>query len=145
MRFDFLYNFCLKHFSVLEELSEIWPKMCIGLHVKHSLFLSEFNETWIFSTDLRRIFKCQIFLKIRAVGAESLHAVAPKNRQKLNYWYRYVSVLISSDDRRNQHKTDLNFFKLISHDGSVERIRSFLFVPTSHTAIVATVHPFNLH
>ena len=24
MRFDFLYNFCLKHFSLQEELSEIW-------------------------------------------------------------------------------------------------------------------------
>jgi len=34
--FNFLYSFCLKHFSILEELSEI---MFIGLHVKYPLFL----------------------------------------------------------------------------------------------------------
>ena len=32
MYFDFLYNFCLKHFSVCEELSEILSYMCIGIH-----------------------------------------------------------------------------------------------------------------
>jgi hypothetical protein len=50
MCFDFLYNFCLKHFSFWEELREIWSKMFVGLHVKYPLFLSDFNETWIFST-----------------------------------------------------------------------------------------------
>jgi len=44
MCFDFLYNFCLKHLSFWEELSEIL-KMYIGIHVKY-LFLSAFNETW---------------------------------------------------------------------------------------------------
>jgi len=32
--------------------------MCIGLHVKHPLFLSDFNATWIFSTYFRKIFQC---------------------------------------------------------------------------------------
>jgi len=32
--FDFLYNFCLQHFSVYEEMNEIRLKMYIGLRVK---------------------------------------------------------------------------------------------------------------
>jgi len=34
MCFDFLHNFCLKHFSFQEELSDTRSKICIDLHVK---------------------------------------------------------------------------------------------------------------
>jgi hypothetical protein len=58
--FDLLYNFCLKNFSFLEEMRNIWSKMYIGLHVKYSLFLSDFSEIWIFPTVFRKVLKCQI-------------------------------------------------------------------------------------
>ena len=38
--------------------------MCVDLHVKFSLLLSDFNETWIFSVYFR-----QNFMKIRQVGS----------------------------------------------------------------------------
>jgi hypothetical protein len=44
----------LKQFSFYEELNEILLKMYIGLHVQYPLFLSDFNETLIFSTGFRK-------------------------------------------------------------------------------------------
>ena len=61
--FDFLYSVCLKNFSFYEELSEMWSKGLIGVHVKYLLLLSEFNKTWIFSTDSAKILKYQISWK----------------------------------------------------------------------------------
>ena len=40
-------------------MSEIWSKMHIGRHVNCRLFLWDCNETWIFSTDFRKILKYQ--------------------------------------------------------------------------------------
>jgi len=34
-----------------------------GLHIKYPLLLSDFNETWIFTTGFRKILKHQISLK----------------------------------------------------------------------------------
>ena len=61
--FDFLDTFFLKHYAVCEELSEIWTKLHICLHVKDPLFLSDFNERWIFSTHIRKIRIYQIWWK----------------------------------------------------------------------------------
>ena len=47
--------------------------MCIDLLVKYSLFLSDFNEIRIFSTEFRKIHKIPYFVNIRPVGAESFH------------------------------------------------------------------------
>ena len=70
MCFDLLYNFCLKHFSFWEELSEIWPKMYIGLHVKCRLLLADCNETGILVTEFRKNIPISNFIKIRPVEAE---------------------------------------------------------------------------
>jgi len=41
-------------FLILEELGELWSKMPSGLYVKYLLFLSDFNESWTFSTDFKK-------------------------------------------------------------------------------------------
>jgi hypothetical protein len=38
-------------------------KSCIGIHVTYPLFFSDFNETWVLSTDFRKILKFQISWK----------------------------------------------------------------------------------
>jgi hypothetical protein len=53
----------LETFLILRRNARDMIKMYMGLHVKRLLFLSEFNETWIFSTHFRRIFKYQISWK----------------------------------------------------------------------------------
>ena len=45
---------------ILRRLEQDRIKMVIGIHVKNTLFLSDFNETWIFSTDFRKIPKYKI-------------------------------------------------------------------------------------
>jgi hypothetical protein len=44
--------------------------MYIGLHVKYPLFLSDFNDTWTFSTDFSKDTQTSNLVKIRPVRAE---------------------------------------------------------------------------
>ena len=79
--FGFSYNFCLKHFSFWEELGEIWSKIYTVLQVKYTLFLSEYNKAWLFSTDFPKITQISCFMKFHPVGVELFHAVGQTDRQ----------------------------------------------------------------
>ena len=41
----------------------MWSKMYSGLHIQYTLFLSDFNETWILLTNIRKILRHQIARK----------------------------------------------------------------------------------
>jgi hypothetical protein len=47
--------------------------MFLGILVKCPLFLSDLNQTWIFSANFQKILQHQIFLKIRPVEAMLFH------------------------------------------------------------------------
>jgi hypothetical protein len=49
-------------------------KICIGLHVKYTLFLLYFSETRIFLTYCRKNRQVSNSMKIHPVGAELFHA-----------------------------------------------------------------------
>jgi len=47
--------------------------MYIGLHVKCLLFMSDYDETWIFSIDFLKINEISIFMIICLVEADLFH------------------------------------------------------------------------
>ena len=63
MCFDVLYTLELQHFVFEEEMSEMRSKVHIGLRVTYQIFLSDFNESWIFSTVCRNILINEISWK----------------------------------------------------------------------------------
>jgi hypothetical protein len=58
--------------------------MYIGLHEKYPLFLSDFNEIWIFSTDFRKNTQLSNFMKLHPLGVELFHADGQRDMTKLS-------------------------------------------------------------
>ena len=88
MCLDFLYNFYLKHFSLQEEFNEISSKMWKHIRVMYPLFLSGFDETWIFSTYFRQKAQISNVIKICVVGVELFHADGRTDMTKLVVTFR---------------------------------------------------------
>ena len=65
--------------------------MYVGLLIKYPLFFSYFNETWIFSTDFRKILKYRILQKIRPAGTEMYDADGLTDMTKLIVDFRNFS------------------------------------------------------
>jgi hypothetical protein len=58
--------------------------MYVGLHVKYSLFLSDYNETWILATYFgKKNTHILNFVNIRPVGANLLHVEGQTDMTKL--------------------------------------------------------------
>jgi hypothetical protein len=85
-------NVCVKYFSFLAELNDKLPKTYIRLLVKYPLFLSDFNETWISSTDFRKIPVLNI-MKIPSVGEELFHADGWTDGPIWRSWYSLFAIL----------------------------------------------------
>ena len=75
-------------------------KICICLPVKCPLFLSDFHQTWIFSTDFRKIFELK--LKIRPVRPELFHADGRTDRQTRRS-YEALFVILWKTPRKTFH------------------------------------------
>ena len=85
---DFLYKFCVKHFSLNEVLRERWSKKYVVLHVKY-LLLWYFNKIE-FSNSFSKNPQKWNFVKILQVRAESFHA----NRQ-IDWWTDMLRLIVA--------------------------------------------------
>ena len=78
---DVLHSFRSQHFTFWEEFIKILSGKRRDLHVRLPLFLSDFDETSIFSTDFGKRTRISNFMKIRPLGNELLHADGRTDRQ----------------------------------------------------------------
>jgi len=95
MCFDFLYNFCLTHFSLQEELSDICSKMCIGLHVQYRYYC-EISIKLKFS---RQIFQKYLSIKFHEKPSSENRVIADgrTDMTKLIVYFRNFSRALKKD------------------------------------------------
>jgi len=65
------------------------------------LLLLEFNETWIFSTDYRKILKCRSSRQIRTVEVELFHEDGRTDMKKLAVTFR---IFANAPNINTKHK-----------------------------------------
>ena len=68
--------------------------------------LSDFNETWVFSTDFRNKAQMSISIKIRPVRAELFYADGQKDMKKLTVAFRNFA---------NARKNDYEYVQVLCH------------------------------
>jgi len=82
-------QFLSETFLILRRIERHFIKMYICLHVKYTLFLTDINETLIFSKGLEKYSN----IKFHKMGAELFHASGRTNgwrgRQTWKGWYRF--------------------------------------------------------
>jgi hypothetical protein len=88
VRFHFLYNAHLKHFSVWEEFSEISSQIYLGLHVQYTFF-TDFNKKLNFWAEFRKNPQISNFTKIRPVGSELYNADRRASMTKLSHFSKF--------------------------------------------------------
>jgi hypothetical protein len=85
--------------------------MYIGSRVKYPPFFSDFNKTWIFSIDFRKILKYQNFMKILPVGTDYFLADERTDRQPA-----MTKLIVAFRNFENAPKTSN---KLIIHNSTI--------------------------
>jgi hypothetical protein len=139
--FDYIYNFCSKHFSFYGEISEI------RLDVKYPLFLSDCNETVIFPANFRKILKCYEYpysgSQVVACGrTDTTFPDQPRVEAKPTMYNTHINITkITSTQHTKYNEIGCTCFGLLGrHQAIIKDINK-----TRHCAMCQTHAGTNVH